>query len=188
MLKLNTKFNKIIIIFLVLLIIAGISLFYFKDKIFKPAPKKIYEVAVMMRSQSNKDPIEDARTSLKKGDVLVTQKEGHNWSKTEKVSYLILKMDLTEEQAQKLTQSKTKEIKENDLSQEERDRISEEKKRAKEDKREYMPEPREETLIAREYHIDFEEDEALMNLEANDLIKGQPLMDRVFDWGIVERK
>ena len=159
-----------------------------KNKIFKPAPKRVYEVAIMMRSQNNSDPEEDARTSLKKGDVLVTQKEGHSWSKTEKVSYLILKMNLSEEQAQKLTQAKTKEIKEKDLSQEEQARIAEEKKRAKDEEREYMPELREETLIAREYFIDFKEDEALINLKANDLINGQPLMDRVFDWGIVERK
>jgi hypothetical protein len=186
--KAKTKFNKKIAVFIVVLIVIGFSIFLFKDKLYKPAPKQTYEVAVMMRSQNNKDPEEDARTSLKKGDCLVIQKEGHKWSKTEKVSYLILKMELTEEQVQKLSQSKTQEIKEKDLSQEEQDRIVEEKKRAKDEKREYMPEPREKTLIAREYYIDFEKDEVLKNLEANDLIKGQPLMDRIFDWGIVRKK
>jgi len=184
----KSKINKKLIISLIIIAIISGGLFYFKDKIFKPAPKKIYEVAIMMRSQHNKDPKEDARTSLKKGDCLVTQKEGHNWSKTEKVSYLILKMNLTEEQAQKLSKSKTRKIKEKELSQEEQDRIKEEKKRAKDEKRDYMSEPREETLIAREYYIDFTKDEVLENLKANDLIKGQPLMDRVFDWKIVEKK
>lgn len=185
--KKNNKKVFIILGFLLLIIIAS-SLFFLRDKIFKKDPKYVYEVAVMMRSQSNPDPKEDARTSLKKGDVLVVQKEGHNWSQTEKVSYLILKMRLSEAEASKLTKSKTRKISDKELSKEEKERIKEEKKRAKEAGEKYVPEPREETLVAREYRIAMEKSDELKNLKASDLIKKQPLEDKIFDWGIVEKK
>jgi len=186
----QTKNNKktFAIIGILLLIVIAFSFFLLKDKIFKKDPKYIYEVAVMMRSQNNSDPEEDVRTSLKKGDVLVVQKEGHNWSKTEKVSYLILKMELSEAEASKLTKSKTREIPEKELSEEERERIKEEEKRAKKAGEKYVPELREETLVAREYRINMKESEELKDLKANDLIKGQPLKDIIFDWKIVEKK
>ena len=186
----QTKNNKktFVIIGILLLIVIAFSFFLLKDKIFKKDPKYIYEVAVMMRSQNNSDPEEDVRTSLKKGDVLVVQKEGHNWSKTEKVSYLILKMELSEAEASKLTKSKTREIPEKELSEKKRERIKEEEKRAKKAGEKYVPELREETLVAREYRINMKESEELKDLKANDLIKGQPLKDIIFDWKIVEKK
>lgn len=178
-------FNKKSII-IVVIIFAVISLgVYFLNS--KKAPKQIYEVAVMVRDQNNPDPIEDKKTSLKKGDVLITQKEGHAWSKTESISYLILRMSLTEDQAQKLTQAKTREIKYKELSDEEKKRIDEEKKRAKEEDVEYHEEPRTETLIAREYHVDMSKFNK-QGFKAVDLISGQPFAEEVFDWGIVEKK
>jgi hypothetical protein len=153
----------------------------------KPAPKQVYSVAVMVRSQVNDDPAEDRRTSLKAGDALVVQPENHSWSYTESISYLILKMSLTEEQARKLTQPKEREIDEDELSEEEQQRIEEEKKLAKEEDREYVPEPRRETLIAREYYIDLSKDE-FEGLNPDTLSDGNPFQDVVFDWGVVERK
>ena len=179
-----SKKNLIIIGVVALVFVVGALL---KTYVFKSAPKQIYEVAIMVRSQKNSDPSEDRKTSLKRGDVLVTQKDGHNWSKTESISYLILRMNLTEEQAQKLTQAKTREISEKELSDEERGRIEEEKQRAKDEDREYHEEPRQETLIAREYYIDMTEFDE-QGFKAVDLISGQPFQEEVFDWGIVERK
>ncbi len=171
--QLSLKKVVIITVICAVIIIGG---YFLVVKVFKGAPKQIYEVAVMVRSQHNKDKDEDRRTSLKAGDILVTQKEGHKWSKTEKVSYLILKMNLTEEQATKLTRPEEEEIKLKDLSEEEQKRIKEE---GRED------EPRTKTIRAREYRIDMSEFEGF---KAVDLLKGQPYSDEVYGWGIVERK
>ena len=183
--KLKKQFKTIIILAICFLIIIG-GYFSFR-KIFKPDPKQIYEVAVMVRDQYNSNPEEDKKTSLKIGDVLVVQKVGHNWSNTEKVSYLILKMNLTEKQKAKLTQAKEKEIKFKNLTKEEQARIKEEKKRAKDSGEEYHEEQKTEILIAREYYIDLSKEE-FKGFSANNLLSGQPYIDDVFDWDIVERK
>ena len=179
--KVFSKKNIFIAIAVILIVIGG---FFVVKKVFKQPLGQIYEVAVMARSQNNPDPAEDRKSSLKAGDVLIVQKHGHNWSTTESVSYLILKMNLTEEQTAKLTMSKEKEIKFRDLPEEEKKRIEDEKNRAKETDEKYFEESRMEILIAREHHIDMREFE---DFEANDLLNGQPF-DEVFDWGIVERK
>lgn len=95
--------RNIIIIVVMLAVMAGaIGL---RMTILKPTPKQIYQAAVMVRSQVNKDKSEDLRVSLKKGDVLVVQDADHKFSKMELVSYLILKMKLNKEQAAKLIQA-----------------------------------------------------------------------------------
>ena len=183
--KLKKQFKTIIILAICFLIIIG-GYFSFR-KIFKPDPKQIYEVAVMVRDQYNSNPEEDKKTSLKIGDVLVIQKAGHRWSNTEKVSYLILKMNLTEKQKTKLTQAKEKEIKFKNLTEEEQTRIKEEKKRTKDSGEEYYEEQRMETLIAREYYVDLSREE-FEGFSANNLLSGQPYIDDIFDWDVVERK
>ncbi len=180
----NLFTKRIVIIAIVLIVIATTGVILRKT-VFKPAPKKIYEVAVMVRSQENPNKAEDMRTSLKVGDALVIQKDGHNWSRIEKISYLILKMNLTEEQKAKLTQGEEREISEDELSQEEMDRIAEEKKRAEENDEKYMEEPRTETIRARQYHIDME---IFEGFKANDLLNKQPYYGEVYDWGIVDKK
>ena len=89
--KYATKRNMIIAGIIMALVIVSMVL---RKTVFKPAPKSLYQVAVMVRSQSNKDPVEDRKTSLKKGDVLSIQDIEHKWSKTESISYLIFKMEL----------------------------------------------------------------------------------------------
>jgi hypothetical protein len=148
--------------------------------------KQAYDVLIMVHDQTNSDPAEDRRTSMKTGDVLVVQPQGHEWSNTEKISYLILKMNLTEAQAAKLTQAKEREVTEKELSAEEKTRMEEEKKRAKDENREYRPEPKRETLIAREYFIDLRSE--FPDFKDIDLLAGQPFLDKVYDWGIVSRK
>ena len=68
----------------------------------------VYEALVNIIEQKIADPVEDARNSLKVGDVIAVFPAGHAWSDTEKNSYLIVKMGITAEEAAKLTQSKTK--------------------------------------------------------------------------------
>lgn len=155
----------------------------------EPAPKASYEALVMMRDQSSGNADEDRRSSLKAGDVILVQKEGHSWSDSERISYLILKMSLTEEQAQRLTQPLDREVGEDELSDEEKQRIEDEKKRAQERGTEFRREPRRITLMARQYRIDLEEI-GFPGTEdnANSLMGSQPFPDRVFDWGSVEKK
>jgi hypothetical protein len=161
---------------LIILIVGG---YFIATKFFKPAPRKVYEVAVVVRSQNNPNPEEDRRTSLKAGDVLVVQPEGHNWSRTERISYLILKMNLTAEQKTKLTAPQEREIKFKDLSEEE-------KKRVKNEGREYQEETRREILRARACRINL--GKYFPDFKPVDLLFGQPYLDKVYDWSIVEKK
>jgi len=147
--------------------------------------KKIFEVAIMVRAQNNPNLAEDARTSLKEGDALVVQSEGHNWSETEKISYLILRMNLTKNQAEKLTRPKMRELKEKDLGAAEQTIITEEKERAKKEGREYIQRPSWETLVAREYYIDFDK---IGFTDPASLLSGQPYSKVLFDWSIVKVK
>jgi hypothetical protein len=166
----DPKKKKILIaIIIVFLISSGFAIY----KVFHQAPKKIYEVAIMVRSQHNNDPNEDARTSLKVGDVLVVKPEGHKWSKTEKVSYLIIKMNLTEDQSHILAQPREREVKKSELSEKE-------KKTTKNTN--YI---RKETIIAREYRIKIEK---FKDFNSKMLIKGQPYMEKVYGWDMVEKK
>jgi hypothetical protein len=113
------------------------------------------------------------------------QAEGHDWSRAEKTSYLILRMNLTQEQSQLLLQAKTREIPFDDLSEDQKQMLEEEKKRAEEEGVEYVSELQKETLIAREYRIDMSEFD---DFKAVDLLNGQPFENEVYGWGIVERK
>lgn len=100
-----------IVIFLGILTLGFIWFIFSEEKINKetaktPAPKYIYEVAVMLKDQKNSDLEEDKKTSLKRGDVISINKEGHSWSKMELVSYFIVKIELTEEEASRLISPK----------------------------------------------------------------------------------
>jgi len=177
--KLKPITKKLIISFLVLVLtVIGFAIFW-RFWSSTNQPKQIYEVAVMVRDQFNSNPSEDARTSLKAGDVIVKQKEGHSWSTTEKTSYLILKINLTTDQADKLTRPEERELKKNELSTEEIKRMDDVKKKG-----EKMP-PRMITLRARQYRIKLEE---FTGFDPLQLLNGQPYLDKIYDWGIVEKK
>ncbi len=184
------KRGKIIISgILIILILAIISGIIWRTKFFNDKPRQIYEVAVMVRNQNNSDPAEDLRTSLKAGDTIVAQKAGHGWSATEKISYLILKMNLTEEQAQKLTSPQERNLTKAEIKAEKNKRSEANKNLPKEEK-ERMDEEienRKITIRAREYRINMEKyfpgfDPMIL------LNQGQPYMDKIYDWKIVERK
>ena len=176
-LSVKEKIQICLFLAIIVLLIWGVP------KLFTSPPKALYEVAVFAHNQSNSD----SGSSMGIGDVLVTMKEGHSWSNTEKISYLILKMNLTEEQARKLTQADEKEIPFKDWSEEEKKRAEEEEARAEEEDREYMREPKRETLRPRLYQIDME-NKVFAGFKRTDLLNGQPFDDQVFDWSIVDKK
>jgi hypothetical protein len=159
----------------------GIGIF---DK--KARQKKTYEIAVQVRSQENSDPKEDARTSMKAGDVIVVQNEGHSWSNTEKVSYLILKISLTDDQKQKLTSPETRKLSSKELKAKrpkDFDKMPKDEKKRFEDQEKGRPQT--ETVRVRKYRVNLED---LNFTDPNTLLSAQPYPDKVFDWGIVEEK
>jgi len=186
---LSVKENrKKIIIFLLVLAIGITTIVIGKKYVFKSESKEIYEVVIMVRDQRSSDPKEDARSSLKSGDVLLVKKDSQKWSQTERVSYLILRMNLNDDEVVKLTESVNKELSEKevekeieqftanrgDISKEEADRYKEEL------------EQRKEVILLRKYRIEMEK--SFPDFKANDLIKGQPFQGEVYDWDIVEKK
>lgn len=61
-----------------------------------------FEALVVLRDQHDPDPVEDKRSSLKRGDVLAVRKLPHLWSDTERNSYLIVKIKMTGKEANML--------------------------------------------------------------------------------------
>ena len=184
--KKNFKKNLTMSIVVFLAIIALFSAFYFFSR--KDESKQIYQVLIMPFDQVNSDPIEDRRTSLKFGDVLLTQDEQHTWSATEMVSYLIIKMNLTEEQSQKLTQGIEEKLSDEEIEQEINRYISAiERQSSKEDLERFKEElkQRRELVQIRKYRINMDE---FKGFDRNMLISGQPYQDKVYDWSIVEKK
>jgi hypothetical protein len=156
---------------LIWLIILGIGTgTFFLIKHFKKPKQEaqVYEALVMVVDQKAADPVEDARSSLKKGDVIAIFPEGHSWSDTEKISYLIIKLKITPDEANKLTQPKTKEVKV--------DRKGEDAKN--------MPDKDVQTVLARQYTLD---------LPSFDTQKfwseqKQPFEGKVFSGSIIRKK
>lgn len=170
--------KKTIIIALVVLSVVVIGSFV-GYKALKPQPKKVYEALIQVRSQSNPDPAEDVKTSLKAGDVLVVLPEGHNWSQTERVSYLILKMNLTEEQARKLLEPEEK-VEMVNLPKEEIEQAKKEGQKIEKEREQRT------TLRTRRYRIMIEEIDP--SFDPNVLLERQPFLDKTYDWKIVEKK
>ncbi len=82
--------------------------FFIKNWTKDDVPRTLYQVAIVLNGQQLSDPAEDMRSSLKAGDVLLIQRGEHRWSSIEKASYLMLKMELSEEEKQKLLKSNTR--------------------------------------------------------------------------------
>ncbi len=170
----------------VMVLIAGgfwIFNFFTKDK----GESFVYEVLVQVRDKkSSNDPVEDAKTSFKKGDVLLTKKGESSWSATEKVSYLILKMELTEDQNQKLTMSVEKEMDKKEIKKE-LEQFKENREGFLEEEIEKIEEElkqRKEIVAIRKYRINMEE--FFSDFVPTDLIQGQPYQKEVYDWSMVE--
>lgn len=171
--------SKIFYIAVIIILIVGVAaLIYFlkkKDKNNETEEQEsTYEALVQLVNEKSSNPKEDTRSSLKRGDVIVYFPENHSWSDTEKNSYLLIKLKLKKEDAEKLTQSKTKEVK-NDLSSE------------SERTEELEEEIQQEIILARKYRINLDKIGA-KEIQINDLLKGQPLFDNVFDKKAIKKK
>jgi len=120
---------------------------------------QIYEALVEMRGEEA-------------GDAIVILPEGHQWSDTEKTSYLILKLKLKPEEAAKLTEPEQREI----------DRNSSKLMETDKDKENRGPEF--ETIRARAYRLKIE----TLQFNPDEIEKGQPFADKIFDSNLMEEK
>ena len=127
--------------------------------------KKVYEVAVWVQDQRNAGPEKDMKNSGKAGDVFSIKPEGHKWTRTEEAGYLILKLELSEEEKARLLQPERKS---------------------------YFwffesEDPDRPIVRARAYHIPLDQKEFAGFTPVN-LLSGQPFREKVYDWSIVEKK
>ena len=65
----------------------------------------LYEILVKLGDNYHSNPSEDASGSYKHGDVVVILPVGHNWSDTERSSFLIMEMYLTKDEVTELLSS-----------------------------------------------------------------------------------
>jgi hypothetical protein len=87
--------RKILLIFFVAVILIAGGIFFAWKKWGNPENQpRIFEALVEVRGESA-------------GDAIAVLPEGHEWSETEKTSYLILKLKITPEEAAQLTTAKT---------------------------------------------------------------------------------
>jgi hypothetical protein len=177
-------------IFVLLFIVSLLVKNFSSDK--NKKPNSGYEALIQVRDQVSRDPVEDARASLKAGDVIAVFPAGHSWSSTERMSYLILRLDISEEQSRKLTESVTKKHefpKEEKQAQEERIKKIEAEniKNGKEKGQGLMGMDRErmDTIRARAYRIKMNK---FKGFDPNELLNGQPYMEKMYGWNIVEKK
>jgi hypothetical protein len=146
-----------------------------KDKKNPENQPQVYEALVAITDQKAGDPVEDARASLKKGDVIAYFPAGHPWSETERISYLIVKIKLKSDEAKNLTQAQTKEVK-RDI-------------KAGDGSNGPAPKdmgPQMETVRARAYRIKMEK----LNFDVQKFWENheQPYPDKIFDSGMIEKK
>ena len=177
------------IIALVLAIIILVTAFLAFKKFYKPEELKSYEALVSIREMSGAGSAEEkARSTMYPGDVIAIKEGAGNWSTTERVSYLIVKLNLKPSQAEKLTRALTekpssdsveveiKRFKESspELKKEDIERFEEEAKN------------RDITLKQREYRINLKKI-LPENFDPNTLVNGQPTEGKTFGWEAVTR-
>jgi len=174
------KYKKLLTIISFAIVIVVIFSFVISKIVGEKMP--YYEVAVLLEDfKYDKNP----KTMKLVGDVVVIQNKDFAWSKNDSEKYLILKMDITEDQSRKLIIPKQIEIPYDELSEEERENIQREEESARENGEDYEYEPRTEILAPREYRINLEK---VGNLRNIDLTRGQPFFKKVYDWDIVEER
>lgn len=180
------KKNKKILVITALLIVFLGGLFFLIAKVKKNDSGKIYKVAVMTKDQGDQNNEEDLKSDFMAGDVVLVLDEGKDFSATEKISYLILKMKLTDDQKAKLVESETKKLSEKEAKEKGilNEDMAKDQEMTKEEKKQLL----EETVVLRKYKIDIEKLEKKYNFKIDDLKKGQPLENEVFDWGVVQEK
>jgi hypothetical protein len=165
---------------MLLIILLAVGGYRLAEKLMDYYATQEYAVAIMVRSQFNKDPVEDVRSSLKYGDVLTVQPVDHNWSDLEKISYLIVKMNLTKSQAANLTTPKYRKEKYENLTSTARDALN---ARIKESGLSEVPQ---EIVQARQYRINMEK--IFSDFDPLVLLHHQPYQDTTYDWSIIVKK
>ena len=163
----NKVIKTVSILILATLLIFGIYLFFLKDdnnqSRIEDYDKIVeYEALVVLRSQSGGTPEEDRANNLKRGDVIALQLAPIEWSKTEKASYLIVRLKDKKGEILKLLEQVEK----------------------KGEKMEGTDEYETITIQVRKYYIDIEK----TGFTGNHTINGQPLMDKQFDAKIIKKK
>lgn len=148
-------------VFLLLIVALG-GFFSWKKYQTEKNPGNVYEVAVVIRDQIFANPDEDRASSLKRGDAIAVRPENHQWSETEKISYLILKIRMKQKLVEDLLMPKEKTT----------DKINEQEEKIKE------------IIIAREYQIDLEK----IGFSGDQVISGQPFSDKIFSEDIAVKK
>jgi hypothetical protein len=170
--------KKIVIVLILAVVIIGAFFAWKKYKNYKAGKEEtmsVYEALVMVADQTASNPEEDARSSLKRGDVIAIFPEGHPWSDTERASYLIVKIKTTQENAQKLLEPVTKTVETRHAASNPDD------KAAPADAKAMAGEV--ETVRPRKYHLDIDVP------TVNDLMtKGQPYKDKIFGEGVIEER
>ncbi|HRZ95809.1 MAG TPA: hypothetical protein P5262_04585 [Candidatus Moranbacteria bacterium] len=158
----------IILLAVVAIIIGGIFGWkkYKNYKAGKEDTRSVYEALVQVVDQQASNPEEDKKASLKRGDVIAILPEGHTWTDTERTSYLIVKIKITPEEAEKLMEPVTKEV---------------DPKASLSDGKDIEPEI--ETVRPRKYYLDVDVP------TVNELMtKGQPYPEKVFGEGVIEER
>lgn len=141
---------------------------------------EVYEAAIVVYNQKNPDPIKDAKSSFKIGDVLVLKKEGHNWSNLEKISYLLIKIELTKSQSEKIVMSKYRKYNYEDLSKTEMDELNSRLKTSG------LSEVPKEVVNLRQYRINMEK--YFKDFDPLVLLHKQPYLYTIYNWDIVQKK
>jgi len=171
--KIQKYLQPIILTIIILAIAYGI--YWGIEKWTDGGEVKTYQALITVYDEKNKDPIEDKKSSMKKGYVIGLYPEDHQWSKTEEISYLILKIKLNEKQAQKIVEPIEEKVDTKTLPQEDQEIIKKEKK-----EKNYQEQTN--TVSIRKYKINLEK---IGFSDPNILLTTQPFKDQVFDWGIV---
>lgn len=172
------KYWRLIVLGLVVFFLMG-GIFWLVNKFilregWADEEAKVYQVLVSVYDEKNANPIEDKKSSMKKGYVIGVYPENHQWSETEKISYLILKMKLNKREAQEIIEPIQKNIDIRILSEEQQKVIKESD----------IKEEQKEIIAVRKYKIDLEK---IGFSDPNSLLNGQPYEDNVFGWEIVEK-
>jgi len=125
-------------------------------------PYGVWETLVVLRSQnSGLSPAEDAKTSLKRGDVIAVQPEHHAWSETEYKSYLLVKIEGRKDDVEKLLEPLTEN--------------SNQKNNGTMDQN---------IIRARKYAVDMDK----VGFSGDQVVSGQPVENRIFKIDVIKEK
>lgn len=171
---------RVISVLVVIAVIVGIGACFGIKKLYFLYSKQVYEVAIMARSQTHPDPVEDKKSSLKYGDVISVKPERHSWSQLESMNFLIIKMKLNRGQVIKLTEPKYKKISYEQLTIDEKNSLNERIKK------EGLKEVPKDIVAPRQYRINMEK--YFKDFDPLSLLHKQPYQLEIYNWSLTEKK